>query len=794
MKKLILVGITLLLICSFGISQPLPKKATIGRPRITGYKSESEIQEIIKTRLYLKAKKGPFWVVYSDRAGSITLDKPNGTKQVATLKFMEQVKVAEAVDDWLHVFTDDVQIWPKISSNAKDLGWVKIDKLLIHDKCLFKDKRLVTSKAIILANADDLKSIASDKGELKLSKKIYLDPDMRLPSDMVARTYDIYFIYKKTDKAVLLAKTDIIHQETDMLGWMSRQSTTPWDHRVCMELNWSDSAYREYKGIPISVFSEREQANKFRLTGDSLGAIRSRYLEAKRDSGFIKRSPVLEIKNNLKRVGTIANLSSSEEKQLANLQDKLQKVIDVIENINILFVIDGSDNMEPYYRPIKDGIISFIQNKAESSKNKINWGALIYRDFDNGTSFQMKKLSSDYTEVTSFLNEVKCYSNKKGAIPAVYSGLCEGIRNAGFLANQSNFIILIGAGSNSKSDPNGETPDQVADLLTKYQISMVGFQAYRGDKQEYENFMPKIIDMVRLSACKLSKTSDMNDCKKYIKFEEIEMEQSALHPDEAKYISSYILKYKNFDKSSADQESFMPYSSICCFSKKGQIGYEYLQKSIESTIDNYNKRINTQKDIIEDALYRPSGDWTTALEDKLKQMDFTNDQIRQLKNFRAIMVSGWTADTIIGKRNPCYRPIAFLSFNELLEILGTSSKLGLDRPKSERREAFQEALIEKCKLVLGEQKNQNITSVIKEYSLDEVWNIIFGIPFSDPELGKIKIGKITSKLFSIDKLDRFSEHVQKNSENLARLMGSSNPYSFRSNDQTFYWIPLEDLP
>jgi hypothetical protein len=779
MKKYYFAIFILQIVSSLSFAQ-LPKAAT-GRPEVFDvFQNETKIEGVLASAKYYKAGKiKSYWNVYSDRVSNITYDKPDGTKK-AELGFMDYVIVAEINNNWLHVYTETYeQVWPAISATAKDLGWIKIDNLVLSSYCLATNSKF-THKAMVLTDISTLENGTN----ISSSKEFFYNPELAVSSKNVARTFEIYFVFKETDKAVLLSKTDIIKGSSDevkgsMLGWMSKKSVTFWDHRICMELNWDSSAYKEYNNLPICVFGKQQQADSFFQNGAPDKAIRKRFLEAKRESGLIMRSPVLEHQGNLKKIGTIGNMTAIEEKELARLQGKLQDVNDKIENINILFVIDGTESMKKFYTPVTKGISASISHlKAKYTKNRFKFGAVIYRDYKDKVPYEIQRLTSDYNQVTSFLSQAECYSNNARNSSAVYNGLINGLNDAGFQERYSNFIILIGDAGNPNPDPKGKTMAKVTELMSKYQVSMVGFQVNNGSGFTYEDFIDNIRGMVKETACDLAK----------VKFSNCDM----IRWDQLNN-NSFKLRFKNTDEKS-EQEDLLTAGRINFPSKNASLPVDILEKSVEGTIDEYDTRVNKQKTILENTLNRPSGDFTPAFEVWLINQGFSAMDIQRLKTLGSIRVEGWTADRISGKKNPCYLPVAFLSRTEFYTLVETCKNLNYTQTKSDKRKSFQQALIKESQTVLGDQ-SRNAVEIIEKMSLNDVWQLLFGIPFYDQEIGKIKIKNITTRsVFSDTNLDKFTDRFKNKLNRLQKYINTQYPYSFQSNDEMYYWFPMDELP
>jgi len=781
MKRTLLL-FWVIFLASYPSFAQLPNDA-VGTPiMFDAFQKESKLNELKTNYRYFKSgKKQSYWKVYSDRVGNVTFDKPGGNK-TGELGFMEMVLVAQVENDWLHVYQETYDnIWPKISKQAKDMGWIRMDHLILSNYCLATENNF-THKAMVLTN---IASTIDNEREMTSVKSFFHDPELKTVSQNIAKTFEIYFVFKETEKSVLLSKSDMFLGSTEeikgsMLGWMSKANVTFWDHRICLEPNSDTVAVREYANNPIGVFSNLRQATAFLETGNSDSAIRKRYLENKRPPGLIMRSPVLNHQASLKQVGTIGYMTDIEEKELAKLQSRLQDVNDKIENINILFVIDGTKSMELFYRPVIKGISESISRlKAKYSNNRIKFGAVIYRGYSDRVPYEKIPLTTDYDKVISFLSSVQCYSNDKRNASAVFNGLINGINDAGFEEKQSNFIILVGDAGNPSPDPRGKTVQQVIDLMTKYQISTVGFQANHGSGLTYEDFNDHILEIVLGTACNLAKVK-LKNCD-MIKWEETDK-------------NSYKLIYKNIEGNS-EQEALVTAGRYSYSSLNSSLSVDFLEKAIEGTIDDYDTRVSKQKSMLESIMNRPSGDFTPMFETWLLNQGFTGKDIQKLRTFGAIRVEGWTSDRIQGKVNPCFIPVVFLSQTEFYNLLATCDKLNFSSTKAERRKAFQQALIDECLTIIGD-RSMTAKSTIEAMSLNDVWQLLFGIDiYNQEKIGKIKIKNITSGMrFPEEDLNKFSERLRNKVNRLQMYRSKTYPYSFESNDNIYYWFLKDELP
>jgi hypothetical protein len=694
---------------------------------------------------------------------------------------MDQVIIAEMDRNWVHVYTEENgQIWPAISANAKDLGWIKVDNLLLSFRCLANESGF-TQKAMVLTDVGLLKT-----GEEKITQKdFYLGPELSKTSGNQARTFEIYFVFKRSANAVLLAKSDNLQESSEevkgsVLGWMKNSNITFWDHRICLEPNWKQSAMDEYKDIPIAVFGTMDQARKYYQTGKPDSAIREKKLQGSRAPGEVKRSPLIsydKVNPSLKMIGTIGRLSSMDENQLAFLEHKLQTINEKIKNINILFVIDGTNSIKQFYTPVSQGIAAAMQSLInKESKNRIKFGAVIYRDFDNIKNvYAIEPLTDDHEKVLSFLNKVECSGDVKNA-PALFYSLAKGIKEAGFEKEQSNFIILVGDVANKENDKGKVKIDQVIDLMVDYQCSMVAFQVNSKNESAYHQFSDDIGDMVFKTASSL--TRGKNTGKDVISWKPIDK-------------VSYAIQQKVID--SKEQESLIVAGRCYVAPMNGSFDFKSLQNAIVSTIEEYNSRVNEQKAFIDKILNLPTGDFTILVESMLRNRGFSDYEIGQIKIADAIRIEGWTADRVSGMKNPIYLPVVFLTNTELTDINRICSKLSSELTSSEKQVAFENALVQECKAITGDYSS-SAEKQIEKMSLNDVWTILFGFPFHDPVLGKVILKDIPKRRgIKENQMEAFFAGFKERYK-ILKSISPKYPYCFKASEETYYWIDLEELP
>ena len=105
---------------------------------------------------------------------------------------------------------------------------------------------------------------------------------------------------------------------------------------------------------------------------------------------------------------------------------------------------------------------------------------------------------------------------------------------------------------------------------------------------------------------------------------------------------------------------------------------------------------------------------------------------------------------------------------------------------------FQNNIISVAQNILGDGVS---VKTIKQYTLNELWNVILGIDYADNRVSGLKLDELTdlTKDFKLV----FEDFTNKSKEYLDTDYHVGNRYkkrSFSLNGEEFYWIPLIDLP
>lgn len=716
------------------------------------------------------------WIVYSDRNKNVLYYDPNGDSKNVKLDFMEPLKVKEVKGNWLLVYS-----YHKKVEKSEERGWVHAKNLILSRYSLL-NKKGIQKKAMILVSVDKLIAGSKNANEI-FSKSFYDVPSAQLGNrnGKKAEKMTIYFIIKESEGAVLLAQVDnlkhtnIQELKADVHGWMPKGAITPWDHRICLELNTSENAVQSYGTNEIAVFNSRDSLEYFLSNQVYLknNVIKKYELSTTRQKPTEMRMPILDhyIKNNkIKKVASIARIgtedSKTKDRDQATVKEKIIEISNRIEKVDILFVVDATQSMGKYYSSIAKSIENIIESQ-QGENYKLRFGLAVYRDYPDGKGkeYELTPLTSDQTKVIERVKEVQCMSSDHDAPEAQFQGLVKGINECGFNPGNSNVVVLIGDAGNHENDEKYALND-VTDALYKFEASFVSFQVHRGDDYTYSDFNLDIQKIIRSTG------------RKYVN------EKSNAKLEKSTDGNTYRLK---FNQKSEEENLYMFGRYTYASGNKNPMPTEILEENIEESIAEYINRASNIKARLEGALSGEEAVFTDEFINLLKRRGLSDYQIELLKKEKEITALGYTSMSMYGKPYSCYSEVVFLSGEEkdrMTKVLG--ELVNKTRSTTKRKKAFQNALAEQCSNMLGQSNNGSIM----DFQLNEIWRILLASDFPNKSMG-IKTLRELDQLNDIEFEDFYVEF-----EDMARVFSNSDFHDSRyeRGDNYFYWIPLSEFP
>lgn len=775
------------------------------------------------------------WVVYSDRPGNKTYKDPDGIKVLKELNFLDWFYVVEEKESWIHIYkeAEGVDYNEYLSKNAVDFGWVDKRNMLLWKNCMFNENE-IAKKAMVLNTANTVK-LAIKKGESSMIK-FYKDPKLQTVTDVVSNIFQVFFVYEyypdQTKKdgatAVLLGTKERIDAGNPMdviWGWVDINRIVSWDNRVAILPNVDpvSLAEREKAGIKAMVAADEVAAKKIKENQKPSDEFIIWKSDAYRKEypGSYMRFPVLwpsakiQEKKGVMKVGVMGQVQG-EAKEMdhydyANVKKNLSEASAKARNINLIFVVDGTSSMGPFFPKISEALtqaMNQLEDKSADKKITFRFGGLIYRDKAEGARLtEVFPLTSVVSDLSSKLQKVEAKDMfDKDKEEALFFGLKNAMRSLNVPADQTNFLVLIGdAGNHNREDDSQVAMKEIVDLMSTYKYNFLAFQVHNEPgSNAYSQFNSQAREIL-----------DEISQRAYLKSKQFAQSAGAKIPPPPKQRMD-----GNRRKYVMDNPSVLGSVSYCLPGQ--QVSPETLRKDIYSAITSFfdsttiklaavNQIVNEGKSIdnaIEDANKKvapaaasaPSGDkvdyFANGIWGMLENSGIPPENIAILKDEHYQMyIPGFTPEQTTDMKSKLWQMELFCTMNEFQDIRRSLQKLIEARNSNERRKAFQETWKQLLRNHLGEVTEDALNA----YTLEQTQAMIFGLP------GVSKF--LTLRLADLGDPAKFPESqlvnylgiIENKLKKLTNILGATggvslDQYSFESNTNRYYWIPQSLLP
>ncbi len=765
---------------------------------------ESELEDMIKKGDWGQ-KKEPrekkHWVVYSDRDKNTTYRSPDTSSPMGELSFNEQVTIAKIQNGFALVYTDPkFTTWPAYSEKAVSKGWVPMENLLLWESCP-ADEKGIYQKALLAA---DLESNSTSK---HIGGK-FTNPSLLTGKQPIKTDMTFYYVMK-TDKATglrLLASQSRMDGNSSkvLYGWVDRGNYVPWNQRSCLEPNWkpSDVAYfnsPDGKKYPIypDVAMKEEAPTYYRYgvlnPDDSKPTSTTRF----RMNAYSTRFPILDQDDNNSNVYKMTTFGTAGRAVINPSQDNIPKekqmiinMLEKIKHINIIFVIDGTRSMKPYFAATKEAIklgISYFDPK----KFTLRVGAVIYRDYTDGDYLVEKVPLSKPTspQLLSFLDSAGKYgATSSTSDHTITEALYKGLEVAtdpsamGFNKDESNIVVVIGDCGNDPNDTRCLTSAQIVDRLAANNMQLISFQVESNTPLGYQLFNEQMRTIIK---------------------ENLTRQYHALNPN-------VKIRFKPRDNgydfgSNANTEFFI--GSIRRPKEEVQIvNPASIAVLIEENIRNFAETVQKQLDVIVngEAIISDKGGLEGLIEGDEKSQGvnvseaFIKSRIGEkafkvLKDAGAALAFTGYAPKRDAQGRDYWKPVAFMSSQELEILINRLGNLyNIANPDGDRK-----PYVDAVKALIRVMVPDITEKEIDEMGIDEVMRLAAGLnEASDAVKGRslkeIQDPRVVPADEYVTLINTFKSKYKTLRDG---VKSSSYKYSYVTpNGQRFYWIPVEDLP
>jgi len=740
------------------------------------------------------------WIVFSDRKDNPTYYEQREVKVKRNCDLMQHFYVIDETDDWLHIVEDDPGWSGETTKNMIDFGWIKKENLLLWSNCLSTSNNIKQKVMVLnsMATIEDEEDISYEHRKMQF----YDDPKLGSLSDKVCELYQIFYVYKaaNNEKSRLIGKSSNIRSgeygKTTVWGWVSDSRMVEWDSRLAIEPNWEPDAVNERKSneVQATAFSSQSQAIRFKHGNNySTKAIywaedENRYNN--RAIGEWRRFPVLSEDNDIIEcyiMGEVQCAGSNESIDSDETAATIKKYSDLREkrrNINIIFVIDGTSSMQPYFSQISGALEKCMPSlESRFTKNVFRFSAVIFRDFTSQKTIEFQKLGN-YTQTANFLSKIEAGDDKgdTDAEEAVNFGLKHAIRDNELVEGETNIIVLIGdAANHDRKDETEVSSDTIERLLDKYGCDLFVFQVHKKNTPAYKKFISqnkKI--MMKTSAREFNRlrTVPGNNLSEPI-FET----NGRIH---ALNNSSQVMRISEAQNNINSSNNLGPdiIELITLSNKKTEDLIALLAEALEggTSLDKIDFSSSDNKFVDS---YKP------AMLSMLNSMGLRDEVLDKITKERfQLAIEAYTPIQLENTDYPLYKNVVLFDRIEMGKLYVSLQKLIEGGGESERK-TMQDAWLEILRDTIGEDRDS-----FKNMTLGEVNFQVSGLHSTSDFVANIRVEDIVDEAkFSENDFRKYLGILKKSFDDLDDIYNSNTyPYSFRSNDTPYYWIELDILP
>ncbi len=489
------------------------------------------------------------WVVYSDRLYNPVFSDDKLTTKSGEINFLDAFYVINENPTAVEIIKYNPEVIDlnnrKIIKEPVYIGWVEKSKMLLWRNSLISSKTKFTKKALTIHSIEAL----SKPGEYieNNSVKLFDSPSFseKTRNANKLRLFNFLFVFKEEGDKYLIGKKETFYPSearTIILGWVPKGIVQIWDQRMCLIPNNDQISVKERMNSSkfACVFDSKQEAadyakSQLPVTDPEIEK-QILWKEANPSTGYSgewKRYPILgDVKgdvNNIITTGYVSQIVDANGAPVVSVDQqniynkKFNDQLPRSNKINVVFVIDGTGSMQPYFSYIKQSIDSTTEKLLAYSARtdrQINYGVVVYRDYAHekcplgDRSIQLLEITSNRTEVTEFLDKVSKESAECGVDKDLPEALYKGLHNAVNLFNkkdiekETNILIILGdAGNHLEHPQNKNYPIQnIINKAASLNCSIFALRVADGNDDTYLDYKNQLYYFIKKTALKVDQT------------------------------------------------------------------------------------------------------------------------------------------------------------------------------------------------------------------------------------------------------------------------------------------------
>lgn len=720
-----------------------------------------------------------YWTVFSDRNSNALYSEPNGTKNGNELGFQEALAVINAAEGgWLEV----------TGVGAADLnsrGWIQAENLVLSRKPVVNGQRNSRKVMILPSLNEDIATNGIDISKMRFSSFQSYPSSNEEHFLMEAKRLRVYFVMKESQGFLLLAATDHIDR-SDLIGWVPKEIVTQWDRRVAYAPSYgSNGAAHTSRTIP--VYKEKRDLDRYIAAGMPVdpGIVNGQKLRSQSATNPPKATslhmPDVGNDRNLdeisREVVTIARINEdAAEADLNSALAKIDRIRSQRNKLNIVFVMDATQSMGPYFGAVSNSIASIVESAQDISEGTtVKFGAVIYRDYEDGND-RMKTipLTSDITRFSKNIREIQCFSKDSDLPEALYMGITEGLAqlNLSSRRNETNLVILIGdAGNKPKSDGGYSSLEEVKKTLDQCKASIICFQPFNKKAWTFQSYRDDAIALIQHRA----------------------QSEVSFNRNRTSSFEYYDAVYGNED------DTWKSFGAVSFpLGSSNSTSAKVLEKMVIQSTSRFLERLNLRiEDLSKISIGEPVtddmiADWEGAI---------SPAEIKALREMGDFSFRAHTTVGVPGIPEPCLTPFIFMTQQDLDKRRAEFARISKASNTKQYRKILADIILETAANLLGEvAADGNISEAtrakLEQRTLGELWEDLFLTQCELEHLRSVKLGELVTR--DEIEIDFELDLIKIKAEDFSIKPFDTPEYRFAPPGagprEYFYWIPASEFP
>jgi hypothetical protein len=780
------------------------------------------------------------WDVYAVGKGVISYQNSNRDKPFKELDFMQGLWVTEWDENSGMIRVSKADKWARDGlEGAENMGWVHIDDLLVWNRCLINDH--VTEleiKGLIINQAEYFADVSSGDIEDENFGQVYYyqDPELTKRTENFASMLQYFFIYKVhydengSARSYLLGKQKQlpalnfrnleVSAEDIIAGWVPASRTVVWDTRVALE---STAIFEESRKMmkerstPPLIFSTREAALDYYENSriDKNDLILALDPDSPPLGGSSMRYPQMAFDDPILYVGATGPVTDLTFQNVLMTTEEFERIKQGFElldynlrQVNIVFVIDGTTSMQPYFEPVAEVIGSTLKGiKAAHPRNTFRLGAVVYRDYAELVSnrlievYELEAFDPENPSAHGLINFLKQIDARdyedKDPPEAVYYGLRTALTRILPRADEprTNIVVMIGdAGNHTQNSYTQVDPDMLSGLLAEKGCALLVHQVHHDMNNSvfYNDYTEQLKNIILKTANQIfDKNAHLAEVARQQGFEYgqpvfTEVEQGVYRLDNYPLGATIVTA----GEGSTTNPDILKERIIIQL----EASQSYLQKQldiIESFIMGGSQISDEIRNVDESILYNSIG---PGIVNQLREMGIDEEMFEIMASERVqIFQKGYAPIQLKTGQYPLFRRTLFVTEGDLVALIDSFRKLSTALNSGDARINMQNAWKEILQTYLVE-----LPGDLSTFNFDAIRRHIWGVGNPSSVLNSFTYAQLNNHTeVTDDIINEYKFETERSLITLGRIKSNVEEqikYSFLSNNIRYYYIPEDLLP